>query len=287
VSKPRRVPGSDRWRRSGGDGDPVAVLLPGTASTADFVHRAFASPLADAGFALITTDPSGGSGVLADQWAALDDALSRFAPAVVGGVSLGAHVVSRWAAARRPALAGLVLVMPAWTGPPDEIAGVSAATATDVERDGIAATLARLRSAAPGSWVVDELTAAWPRYTDATLAAALRATAASAAPSLAELAGLRVPCGVVGLLDDPMHPIGVARTWVDALPAGALVTTDLTAVGADRGALGLAAIQAWRAARPVTPPRSGPPARRPPWGAEAAAGHEPASERRHGRRPSG
>jgi pimeloyl-ACP methyl ester carboxylesterase len=227
----------------------VAVVLPGSASTTDFVRRAFEVPLAAAGFCLVTTDPPSGPRVLDDQLRALDEAADRFHPTLVGGVSLGAQLVARWAGSSRGELSGLLLVMPAWTGPPDAVAAVSAATATDVERDGIAATLTRLRSRIapedPGTWVLDELAAAWPRYSEAGLAAALRATAASTAPELGTLAGLDLPCGVVALADDPMHPAAVAAEWAGALPAGSLVRTDLATVGADRSTLGAAALQAW------------------------------------------
>jgi hypothetical protein len=227
----------------------VAVVLPGTASTADFILRAFGAPLAAAGFCLVTTDPAAGPAVLEDQLHALDDAERRFAPRLLGGVSLGAHLVARWAASRRTDLSGLLLVMPAWTGIPDTVAALSARTAADIDRAGIGPTLARIRSGVapgdPGSWVVDELAAAWPRYTDAGLAAALRATAASQAPSLPELAGLDLACGVVALADDPMHPAEVARAWTASLPFSALVSTDLAGVGADRAALGRATVAAW------------------------------------------
>jgi pimeloyl-ACP methyl ester carboxylesterase len=227
----------------------VAVVLPGSASTAEFVVRAFGAPLAAAGFCLVTTDPAPGSEVISDQLLALDDAVRRFAPRLLGGVSLGAHLVARWAAERQPRLSGLLLTMPAWTGEPDIVASLSAITADDVERAGIGPTLDRIRSGvapdAPGAWVVDELATAWTRYTGAGLAAALRATAASVAPSLATLAGLSTPCGVVALADDPMHPAAVAADWARALPFGALATTDLASVRADRAALGRAAIAAW------------------------------------------
>ena len=238
--------------RCGARNTPVAVVLPGSASTADFVRRAFEGPLVAAGFCLVTTDPPGGPRVLDDQLRALDEAADRFRPALLGGVSLGAHLVARWAGANGRESSGLLLVMPAWTGPPGAVAAVSAATATDVERDGVAATLTRIRSGVapegPGSWVVDELAAAWPRYPDAELAAVLRSTASSDGPELATLAGLDLPCGVVALTDDPLHPAAVASEWAGALPAGSLVRTDLATVGADRSTLGAAALQAWASA---------------------------------------
>jgi len=54
-----------------------------------------------------------------------------------------------------------------------------------------------------------------------------------------------VPAGVAALVDDPVHPSGVARRWQAALPRSALVTTRLATFGADPGALGRATVLAW------------------------------------------
>jgi len=241
----------------GPDGGPVAVLLPGTASTAEFVGRAFGPPLARFGYGLVSADPprDGSPEAVLD---ALDGAARRFRPALVGGVSLGAHLAVRWAAGapgHRPA--GLLLVMPAWTGAPDPIAGASAATAEEVATRGAPAVLRRILAAtadAPATrWVADELAAAWPAYTGAELAATLRATAASAGPSPEQLAAVTVPCGVVALRDDPLHPARVARQWAATLPRASLIETGLGAVGADRATLGRAALLAYLRARSASP----------------------------------
>ncbi|HEV2088384.1 MAG TPA: hypothetical protein VGR21_08740, partial [Cryptosporangiaceae bacterium] len=241
-----------------------AVLLPGTASTADLVHRMFSSPLAAHGYALVTTDPPGCGGLVRRQLAALDDAVTRFAPRLVGGVSLGAHLAARWALSRGPvrSLDGLLLAMPAWTGPPGRVAAASGAAAEEVARHGLAATVARIEGAAAG-WVADEIAAAWLRYDEAELVAALHATAAAPAPTLADLARVDVPCGLAGLLDDPLHPAAVARRWARALPRAVLVETTLAAVGTDRSAVGHAALLGWHQAveRPAGRPaaeRQGP-----------------------------
>ncbi len=238
------------WRRSGPPGAPAAVLLPGTASTADLVCRMFAAPLAAHGYALVTDDPPRGGDVVERQLAALDDAARRFAPRLMGGVSLGAHLVAGWALARGAAAVppdGLLLAMPAWTGRPGGVAAASRATADEIALVGAAATLARIKAVAPG-WVADELAAAWPAYADADLEATLRATAAASAPTVAALTALTVPCGLVALVDDPMHPVTVARRWTQAIPRAALVETTRAAVGADRAALGRAVLSAWHRA---------------------------------------
>jgi hypothetical protein len=239
---------------SGAADGPVAVLLPGTASTGDFIGRAFGPALAALGIGVVSADPPLDGGV-ADRLAALDEAVTRFRPVLVGGVSIGAHLAVRWAAAHtgghRPD--GLLLAMPAWTGPPADVAAASGAAAVEVERDGVPATLRRIRASAAGwpdaGWVVDELAAAWPAYTAEELAGTLRTTASSAGPSAGELASVDLPCGVAALGDDPLHPAAVAREWAAALPAAALVETRHAVVGADRASLGRAALLGWLRAR--------------------------------------
>lgn len=235
----------------------MAVLLPGTASTAEFVRRAFGPPLAAFGIGLVSADPPRDGDVSA-QTDALAEAVERFRPTLVGGVSIGAHVVARWAAAsvagatgRRPD--GLLLAMPAWTGPPATVAAASATTADELDRDGVPATLDRIRTSAAdlpeAAWVVEELAAAWPAYHPAELAATLRSTAHSPGPALEELAAIGVPCGIAVLRDDALHPADVGREWAATVRCGALVETGLAAVGADRATLGRAALLAWLRAR--------------------------------------
>ncbi|HEY9388141.1 MAG TPA: alpha/beta hydrolase, partial [Mycobacteriales bacterium] len=77
---------------------PVAAMLPGSGSTADFVTRAFGPALDAAGFTLAVADPQPGPGLVAAAFAALDRAAARYDVRLVGGVSLGAHVAARWAA---------------------------------------------------------------------------------------------------------------------------------------------------------------------------------------------
>ena len=169
---------------------------------------------------------------------------------LVGGVSLGAHVAARWAAAApRGRVAGLLLALPAWTGLPRAAPAAVAArwTAAQARRGGVAAAVAA--SAGAPSWLVAELGRAWAGY-GAGLAPAFETAAEEPAPTTAELAGLDVPVGVAALVDDPVRPLEVAQEWHAALPRSALVTTTLAAFGADPGALGRAAALAWlRAAR--------------------------------------
>lgn len=242
---------------SGVTGGPVAVLLPGTASTGEFVARAFGPALRALGIGVVSGDPPGD---VAARYAELADAVARFRPVLIGGVSVGAHVAARWAATSAYRPDGLLLAMPAWTGAPGPVAAASAVAAAEVERDGVAAALARIQAgAAPASaWVAGELAAAWPSYRGPALAAALRASAASRGPSPAELAAVAVPCGLVLLRDDLLHPASVGRAWAAALPRAAVVETGLAAVGADRATLGRGAVLAWLRARgPIAPGTAG------------------------------
>jgi len=219
-------------------------VIPGTASTADFVGRAFAAPLAALGIGLVSGDAPTGP-------AALEEAVARYRPVLVGGVSIGAHLAVRWSASgpeHRPD--GLLLAMPAWTGPPGPVAAASRVAADEIDRDGVRPVLDRIRAGASpqAAWVVEELTTAWPLL-GPDLSATLRATSTSPGPSLAELSTVTVPCGVAVLRDDPLHPAAVGREWAAAASRAALVETRLAAVGRDREALGRAAVLAWLRAR--------------------------------------
>lgn len=268
---------------------PVAVLLAGAGSSAGFVGRAFGAPLAAAGYELVAVPPEPGPDLVPAALAALDAAAVTYGPRLrlVGGVSLGAHLAVRWAAGRAVvpgglgggsgaggvgavgggsggsgdgglggvgevgsvALEGVLVALPAWTGAPGVVAAATAGAADTVERLGTAGALAAAGDAVP--WVAAELAAAWPAYGD-RLASSLRAAAASAGPSPAELTSVRVPAGVVAFADDPLHPYAVATGWAAALPRAALRTLHLADLAADRAALGTAALAALTAARQLS-----------------------------------
>jgi pimeloyl-ACP methyl ester carboxylesterase len=231
--------------------DAVAVVLPGAGSSAEFVTRAFAGPLRAAGYALVAPPPTPGCGLVPAAYAALDAVARAYGPRLrlVGGVSLGAHVAARWAAAARTrpgGLEGVVLALPAWTGAPGPVAAATAAAADSVERLGTAGALAAAGGAV--DWVAAELAAAWPGYGD-RLAASLRAAAAAPGPTPAELAALPVPAGLVAFADDPLHPAAVAREWAAAAPRAALRELPIAALAADRTPLGTEALTALATAR--------------------------------------
>jgi pimeloyl-ACP methyl ester carboxylesterase len=233
------------WIRYGDAGAPVAAILPGSGSTAEFVARAFACPLRAAGYVLVTADPEPAAGDPAAEWGDALDALPA-RPALVGGVSLGAHAAARWAARRPGGTDGLLLVMPAWTGPPDGVASVSGSTAEELDTDGLEAVLTRLRGLPAGhaGWVLTELERAWRHRGRAGLVTELRGVAASPGPTEDELRALAVPAGVVALRDDPLHPEDVARRWAAVMSDAVLTTVDHATVAADRTALGTAALRA-------------------------------------------
>ena len=227
---------------------PVAVLLPGAGSSADFVRRAFGRALAD--HDVVAVAPAPGPFVVAAAEGALDAAAAAYGQRLrlVGGVSLGAHVAARWAAShpvgRR--LDGVLLALPAWTGQPAAVAAATAAAADQVDRLGIAGALAAARAGGIG-WVADELAAAWPAY-GPRLAPTLRSAAASAGPSGAELRALDRPAGLVAFADDPLHPLAVAEEWAALLPWAALRRLRLADLAGSRAPLGAAARAALAAA---------------------------------------
>ncbi|HEX5493121.1 MAG TPA: alpha/beta hydrolase [Mycobacteriales bacterium] len=230
----------------GRDGRPVAVILPGTGSTADFVTRAFGPALDAAGLALASADPDPGPRVVHAAFGALDEAAARYDVRLVGGVSLGAQVAVRWAArrtARRTPLDGLLLALPAWTGRPGAVAAASTRAAGRLRADGLADTLADIRRRAV-PWVAEEVIRAWPRYGGA-LADTLDAAASSPGPDRSELRGIGVPVGLVAFVDDPLHPADVAERWHATLARSSLRRLALADCAPGPAALGHATVAAW------------------------------------------
>ena len=247
---------------------PTALLLHGAGSTGDAVARALGPALGRAGYDVVAPDLPRARG--ADALAAVDAAVRRVRPAVLGGVSRGAHLAVRWVAGCGDAVArgrgahpwpeALVLVAPAWTGAPGATAALSAAASRAVAADGVQRALDRARSGA-WPWVAEELGRTWPTWTTSDLATDLARVAAEPGPGAGQLRSTLLPAGVVGLRGDPFHPLGTARRWTRLLPRAALVELDAAAL-ADTADLGEAAARALADARRLSRPTARRPAAR-------------------------
>jgi len=232
-----------------------AVLAHGTGSRPAFLLACLQRPLAAAGVRVVPVLLPGHGGErrttglgLADHAAALAEAARREGARLVGGISLGAHAATSLAVAGGVEdLAGLLLALPAWTGAPGTLAAANAVVAAELERDGLAVVLARVRSGAP-PWVAAEVAASWREHDLGSLIAALRAAAVSSTPTLAELASVAVPAAVAVVTGDPLHPAGVGRAWASALPRSACRGSSLAEMARDPAALGRALAAAWIAA---------------------------------------
>lgn len=221
-----------------------AVLLPGTGSDDVFVRSVFEVPFAAICVRTVTPKPVPGPMLAQAYLAALDEA-AEDGPVIAGGVSFGAHLAAEWALANRARCAGLVLALPGWSGTPGEAPGAVSArlAAALVRAGGVDAALATATAGVP-PWLAAELTRSWRGYGDA-LADSLAAPAERPAPTLDELSTLDVPVGIAGFVDDPVHPLTVAKQWLTALPRATLCTTRLEIIGVDPEALGRAAVLAW------------------------------------------
>jgi pimeloyl-ACP methyl ester carboxylesterase len=222
----------------------TAVMLPGTGSDETFIRSVFEVPFAAVCVRTATPKPVPGPMLAEAYLAALDEA-AEDGPVVAGGVSFGAHLATEWALANPGRCAGLVLALPGWHGEPGDAPGaVSARIAAELTRDrGADGALAVATEGVP-PWLAAELTRTWHSYGDG-LADSLTAAARRPAPTLAELSALDLPVGVAACVDDPVHPLAVAKEWLQALPRATICTTRLDIVGADPEALGRAAVLAW------------------------------------------
>jgi pimeloyl-ACP methyl ester carboxylesterase len=220
----------------------AVVVLPGTGSDEVFVEAVFGGPVAAAGLRLVAPPPRHGAELAECHLAALDAAADRHGRIVVGGISLGAHLAAEWAASRPERCAGLLAALPGWCGDAGTApAGLAAAASADaVDALGVAGALADAVRGVP-SWLADELDRAWRRAGDG-LAESLRVAAHRAAPTPRLLRTITVPAGVAGCVDDPVHPVDVAARWAESLPDAQLRTITFAEFGADRAALGRAAL---------------------------------------------
>lgn len=239
----------------------TVALLPGSGSTGDFLARAFAPVIGDSDTVVITHKSGDARKIAGELTKAWDSADARTAPITcVIGVSIGAHAAAWWACGRSdhtpanqasdvgPASVAdteLVLAMPAWSGPPESIAGVTALAADRLAEVGVAAELAALHAEFPHDWVVTELDSAWRTRNLEQLVTSLRGTAASYSPTPADLARISQPTCVVALADDPLHPMAVAREWATAIPGATLATVARDTPAVDRAVFGQAVLTAW------------------------------------------
>lgn len=225
-----------------------AVLLPGTGSDASFVARAFSGPLTAAGIELIAVEPDP-LGVVVSYLCALEEEARKPGEILVGGISLGAAVASRWALQHQHRLAGLLVALPAWIGAPGQAPASASAkfSAQQLRHRGLTVVLQDIRASTP-AWLSAELTRAWGgQWPD--LPSALDEAAAQPSPTQDELTTLHVPTGVAAAVDDAIHPLTVAQHWVDASPSARLATVHLDEIGADPTVLGAACLRAWSEAR--------------------------------------
>lgn len=222
----------------------TAVLLPGTGSDHVFVRSVFEVPLAAVGLDAVLPAPVPGADLVSAHLAALDEA-AKDAPIIAGGISLGAHLAAEWALRNPDRCAGLLLALPGWTGKPDDAPAAVAArhSAASVRQLGPTAAIAAAVADVP-LWLATELTRAWTAYGDA-LADSLDIAADRPAPTVEDLAGLDVPCGIASCPDDAIHPASVAEEWAKALPQAVLRSTRLEIIGVDPEALGRATVLGW------------------------------------------
>jgi pimeloyl-ACP methyl ester carboxylesterase len=220
----------------------TTVMLPGTGSDDDYITRAFAGPLRDAG-ARILAPPPQPNHLIDGYLNALDDA-ARHGSIAIGGVSIGASVAAAWALQHPDRAVAVLAALPAWTGPPGNAPAALAArhSAQQLRHDGLAATTTQMRASSP-PWLAEELTrswkAQWPQLPDA-----MDEAAAYVAPTRTQLQQLAVPMGIAAATDDPIHPLEIGLEWAAAAPHAALRTVTLDQIGADPAALGAACLAA-------------------------------------------
>lgn len=213
------------------------MIAHGAGSDADFLARAFPADRVGVRETIPVDDRTGR---IPQIMSALARAARDPAPTILGGVSLGAHAAATLLARSdlpEHVLGGL-LVMPAWTGAPDRVAAMTATAADALSVLGMDGVLAELD---PTDWVTPALASAWSKRDGAALVDELHAAASSPAPDAEALTLVRVPCGLVALADDPLHPVTAAQRWTELIPHAELVTLPRNAPAGELAAFGDAA----------------------------------------------
>lgn len=216
--------------------------MPGTGSDADYVRRAFGPAALDCGLDLVALEP--GDDLVAGYLRRLDEiAAAADRPVLVGGVSIGAAIALDWAA-RHPC-AGVWAALPAWTGDPAgaPAAWSAAVVAQRLRDEGLEPTIATMSASSP-PWLAAELARSW-RALYPGLVDHLTQAAAYRSPGLDDLAHLYVPVAITAAVDDPVHPVAVAREWAAAAPRSTLHETTLDAWGHDPAELGFGCARGW------------------------------------------
>lgn len=221
---------------------PHVVVLPGTGSDAEFAFDAFAAAVAAAGATIEAVSPNP-NGIVASYEEAMSAAAHRHGRIIVGGISIGAAVALSWARRHPRSVIGVLAALPPWIAEPDDAPAALSARYTKEQLDasGLDAVTAAMEATTP-EWLASTLRRSWAsQWPD--LPRALAEAAAYVAPNLDELRNTLVPTAVIGAVDDPVHPIDVARTWREEIPTSRLSTVTLADIGTDPGVLGRRSMQ--------------------------------------------
>lgn len=203
----------------------AAIVLHGAGSSAVAARRLLPPALFPAADATYVTDPDSRPRRMhkaLDDWYRCDRTPNlRF----VVGISLGAHTVGAWLAHNPEKADAAILIMPAWTGPPDAAASVTASAAALLHKNGVEDELRRIQQAThpDRTWIIEALLTTWSSQPKGRLVAAMERAARVSAPSLVDLSSISVPTLVLGLRDDPLHPIATARAWANVIPSARCV----------------------------------------------------------------
>lgn len=249
-------------RFHGDVGRPRLVLQHGVGSSTTYLDEAIAPPLVTAGWCVVVADLRGHGAAspvrdparhhldrLVEDVAVLVATVGAVAAA---GVSAGGHAAVAAAGRGATEVECVGAALPAWTGVGTAGEGPHAAVAAEVGDHGVAGMVTRLGDDAEvRPWLRRVLLRDLAAGDTASVEAALVALDGGLAPTADELAALDCHLGVVGWLDDPGHPLDVARHWAATAPDATLVTTSLDAPTTDQFALGQALADALGPPPPV------------------------------------
>jgi pimeloyl-ACP methyl ester carboxylesterase len=167
----------------------------------------------------------------------------------VAGISLGAHALAFALSSGSTAFSAALLVMPAWTGPPGHTASLTELAARGLQTRTPATELQRLIDLATPDqdWIVSALRSSWVSQPKERLVAGMTQAAVTPGPTISDLSTIATPTVIVGLRDDPLHPVDTARSWQDVIPNARYVELTSTQINESGNFATPEVLQAWEA----------------------------------------
>lgn len=206
------------------DSKLTVVGLPGAGFDHTFIEQSL-SPLAETtGARLVSVDPEPGN--VLDGYLSACDLAAESGPFICVGISIGAIAAMRWWIESRQKshwraienCCGIIVSMAPWSGRNYDSAPAAQAasgTAKAISQVGFGPVREAMVKTSP-LWLSELQVPCWDRL-GSNLATIMEEASTTQAPEVADLRTITCPCGLIRVLEDPLHPVSVTDSWAHAL----------------------------------------------------------------------